>query len=286
MKLLSLDTCSLYGSLALTDGERLVAELTTLGALNRNEQLFPLLEQLLSLVGWTFQSLDGFVVSRGPGAFTGLRIGIATVQGLSLATGKPAWGMNSLLAHAWGLPHTRLPICPVMDARKQEVYTALYQWQDGKLHTLLPTQVVSADVFARHIASPVMLVGDGAELMAQAIERRRAETGAAGLSPETPAGIRLAGSAGNLRASAMATWAWELIRTGQESLLEPATPLYLRASEAELKLGPTVPVVPLSALEQPEKATLSSADETSAAPAPQPEPHPGSAEAASQGKSS
>lgn len=240
MKLLALDTCSLYGSLALVEGRQVLAELTTLGVLNRNEQLFPLLEQLLSLVGWSFEALDGFVVTRGPGSFTGLRVGIATIQGLALATGKPAWGLNSLEAMAWGLPGASLPICPVLDARKQEVYTALYQWQAGTLVTLAPAQVIQPEAFAVQLAGPVLLVGDGAELMQEALRAHPQATG-----------IRVHGTTRLIRASVMAEAVVSRLEGGQEALLEPPTPVYLRASEAELKLGPSGPVVSLASLEGP-----------------------------------
>jgi len=241
MKLLALDTCSLYGSLALVNGRQVMAELTTLGVLNRNEQLFPLLEQLLAVVGWGFETLDGFVVTRGPGSFTGLRVGIATIQGLALATGKPAWGLNSLEAMAWGLPGASVPVCPVLDARKQEVYTALYQWQGGALVTLAPAQVVRPEVFVRQLAGPVLLLGDGAGLMEEAL---RAQPQASG--------IRVQGTSALIRASVMADAVLTRLEAGQQALLEPPTPVYLRASEAELKLGPSGPVVPLASLEGPQ----------------------------------
>lgn len=245
MKLLALDTCSLYGSVALLDGETLVAELTTLGGLNRNEHLLPLLEHLLSTVGWTLNSLDAYAVVRGPGSFTGLRVGLATIQGLALATGKPAYGLSSLHAMARGLPHAAYPIVPVLDARKNEVYTGLYRWRLGELECLLPDQVITAKRFAELLVTsehvgPVIVMGDGAQVLLKELDHHSA------LQPLT-----VSGSAGLLRASSVGATVLALLRAGRLDALEPASPLYLRSSDADLKLGPAGPVQTLESLGAP-----------------------------------
>lgn len=115
MKVLALDTSGQLGSVALLDNGALVAEWLLRGILNRNESLLPLLDQLLTQVGWTLKDMDGFAGVRGPGSFTGVRIGLATLEGFGLATGKPVLGISGLEALALGLPAAAIPILTVLD---------------------------------------------------------------------------------------------------------------------------------------------------------------------------
>ncbi len=225
MKILALDTSSRYGSLALCEQGEVVAEYSTAGLLNQSEHLLPLLRRILSDVQWSLASLDAFAVVLGPGSFTGVRIGIATAQGLSLATGRPAIGISSLHALALGVPYSRYPICPALDARKGELYTALFRWEGGALETIIPEQVSSPSGIADQLEGAVVVVGDGASILTTALGGR------SGVQV-----FRAPGSSSICRASIVAAWAEQQLLTGSVTGLEPLFPLYLRAPEAELKL--------------------------------------------------
>ncbi len=159
---LCIETASARAGIALTRNGQLVAE--TLqdapGGL-QNRLLLPLLKQLLSNSSLSIADVDLFACAAGPGSFTGIRTGIAAVQGLALACNKPCVAVSSLAMLAMNLPHIGLSVCPMLDARKNEIYTALYRV------TNVPEAVVSDCVtapadFLRHLTSPTVFLGDGA----------------------------------------------------------------------------------------------------------------------------
>ena len=126
MRLLAVDTSTLTGAVALLEDDTLVAESRLNVALTHGERLLPAIDGILAAAGWSLAELDALAVAVGPGSFTGLRIGVSTVKGLAFATGKPTVPVSTLEALAWSLPLAAHPVCPVLDARKGEVYTALF----------------------------------------------------------------------------------------------------------------------------------------------------------------
>ena len=100
-------------------------------------RLMPAIDRVLYDARMTIPEVEGLAVSIGPGSFTGLRIGLSTVKGLALATGKPVVGVPTLHALAWSLPYCRYPVCSILDARKQEVYCALFEYQGSNLVCLM-----------------------------------------------------------------------------------------------------------------------------------------------------
>src|SRR4030095_16768186 len=129
MRILALESATLAGGAALLDGAIVVGEGRTNIALTHSERLMVAVDRLLADAGWTVTDLEGIAVSVGPGSFTGLRVGIATAKGLAVALGLPVAPVPTLDALAATLPFAAVPVCPLLDARKGEVYCSLYRWQ-------------------------------------------------------------------------------------------------------------------------------------------------------------
>ena len=128
MRLLALETATLAGGAALLDDGRLVGESRLNIALTHSERLMAVVDRLLQDCGWEISSLRGLAVSIGPGSFTGLRVGAATAKGLALALDLPIAPVPTLDALAATLPFADAPVCPLLDARKGEIYCSLYRW--------------------------------------------------------------------------------------------------------------------------------------------------------------
>ena len=168
MRLLAVDTSTLTGALALLDDETIVAESRLNVAITHGERLLAAIDALLVSARWSLAEVDALAVAVGPGSFTGLRIGVSTVKGLAFATGKPVVAVSTLEALAWSLPFAAPPVCPVLDARKGEVYTALFVTSGGRVERLWPDRAISPRVLAEELAreerlrgGPVVFVGDG-----------------------------------------------------------------------------------------------------------------------------
>lgn len=122
-------------------------------------------EDLLNNLELTSGDIDAFAVAIGPGSFTGIRIGVATVKGMAFALDKPCYGVSSLEAMAWQAYHMEGLICPVMDARRNQVYNALFRMEDGKIVRLTEDRAISLEnLFDEIRGKQLLLVGDGAEL--------------------------------------------------------------------------------------------------------------------------
>ena len=168
MKILALDSTATTASVALCEDSALIA-LTTLNAgLTHSEALLPLVEQLLTRAHLTPADIDIFAAAQGPGSFTGVRIGAATIKGLAFGRGKPCIGVSTLEALAHNLACCDGIICPVMNARRDQVYNALFRAQDGAITRLCEDRAISvSDLGAqlREYSDPVYVCGDGASLM-------------------------------------------------------------------------------------------------------------------------
>jgi tRNA threonylcarbamoyladenosine biosynthesis protein TsaB len=217
MRVLAVETSTLSGGAALLDGERVVGEYTLDVRVTHSERLMAAIDQLLSDAGWTARDLDGIAVTVGPGSFTGLRVGLSTVKGLALALAIPVAAVPTLDAMAAMLPYAALPVCPVLDARKREVYASLYRWDGLGMRRQWDYLALSPDELARRLDEPVIVVGDGAEAIASAFARR-VEPPRRGPAPA------VVGALGRARLARAETVA-----------VADLVPIYLRPSEAELK---------------------------------------------------
>lgn len=222
MNLLTIDTSTNACSVALTRGERLVAEHTVNLAKPLTSRLLEIVDAVLGGAGMTVYDLDGFGVALGPGSFTGLRIGVATVKGLALTTGKPVAGFSSLAMLAMNLPWAACPVCPMFDARKKEVYTALYDCRRLP-QVLLPDCVAPPADFLPVITGPTIFVGEGALAYRDLIVARLGEN-ARFAPPFTH----------QPRASMGALLARESLARGGCIPISSLVPVYIRPSEAEL----------------------------------------------------
>ena len=160
MLILALDSSAVAGSVALCDNERLLCEYTVNLGNTHSETLLPMVESILKLSGYSTDDIDIFACSEGPGSFTGIRIGAATVKGLAFSTGKPCIGVSTLEALAHNLIGFDGVICPVMNARRGQVYNAVF---DKELNRLTEDRAISAAELARELSAHerVYLCGDG-----------------------------------------------------------------------------------------------------------------------------
>lgn len=225
MRILAVDTSTFSGSIALLEGVRVVAERTVQAREPYNRRLLRSIDCCLQEVEWSLERIDGFAAGNGPGSFTGLRIGLTTLKTLAWATGKPFAGISSLAALAAPLAFSTLPVCPLIDARKQEVYFALYR-PDGKdgLTLQTPYHVAAPERIVARIEGPTIFCGDGWLLYREFFLR---ELG--GWALEAPAPFHI------VRASFIGDLARKRFQERQAD--DPATsiPLYVRPSEAEIQ---------------------------------------------------
>jgi len=169
MKILSIDTSSATCTVGLVNGGEVVAESVDDSGQTHARHIMTMLDDTLNLAGLGLEDLDGFGVITGPGTFTGLRIGISTVQGMAYALSKPVAGITSLDALATQA-ETDLPyICPMVDARRQEVYYGFYALLDQGLEQTAPHQVASPAALLEQIQDPCYFLGTGARMYRQYI---------------------------------------------------------------------------------------------------------------------
>jgi tRNA threonylcarbamoyladenosine biosynthesis protein TsaB len=207
---------------ALTIGDRLAAE--TIISLERTHasRLLQAVETLLSAAGLDLKGIDGFAAAIGPGSFTGLRIGVATVKGLALATGKPVCGFSSLAMLAMNMSGASYPVCPMFDARKKEVYAALYDCR-GLPVPIIEDCVVAPGEILERLDETTIFVGEGAMAYRDQIADRMGEK-----AIFAPFPLNLP------RASCGAVLAGIAFAEGKGIPPSALLPRYIRPSEAEL----------------------------------------------------
>jgi len=178
---------------------------------------------MLDETGLTLAQLDGIAFGSGPGSFTGLRVGIATIKGLALALGLPVAAVPTLDALAATLPFADAPVCALLDARKGEVYCSLYRWREGEMAREWDYLALTPEAVAARLTAPVIVLGDG-------VPACRAQLARLG------AGVREAPPARRLPSPALvAQLGHAVLAAGGGLAAEAVTPFYLRPSEAELK---------------------------------------------------
>ncbi len=227
MKILCLEGTAKAASVALLSDERTLGEiLLREGGRSHTEVFIPLIHTLLDSCGVSLEEIGLFACTNGPGSFTGVRIGVSTVKGLAFGREVPCAAVSSLEALAENLSPLDGLLCPLMDARRNQVYNALFEIRDGVLCRLTPDRALSIEALCEQIKQtypdrPLRLVGDGANVALPAF----LEAGLTVLA--TPDGIALQSAA------AVGRCALRQFKAGRlESDLELA-PLYLRMPQAE-----------------------------------------------------
>ena len=161
MIILGLDASTPKGSVALLDSQCIIAECISSSIFA--DQFLVMADEVLEKIEGGLERVDGFCVTTGPGSFTGLRVGVSLIKGLVLATDKPFWGINTLEAYANLVKPASQPICPVLDARKKEVYTARFKYTGEHLSRVTPDQAVSPQELCELITEPTIFLGGGLE---------------------------------------------------------------------------------------------------------------------------
>jgi tRNA threonylcarbamoyladenosine biosynthesis protein TsaB len=162
MKILAVDTATKTCSVAITDSNDILAELTVNHLKTHTAFLMKMIQFVLNAADLLVDHIDGLAVTIGPGSFTGLRIGLSSIKGISAATGKPVVGVSSLETLAHTIPITSKCICPMIDARKGQVYCARFRHQNGLLINELPVRSIKPIHVIESISEPCIFIGDGA----------------------------------------------------------------------------------------------------------------------------
>lgn len=215
----------MLGSAAILDEEEgLISEIRVNIKVAHAERLMPSIEHLLKASRISIKDIDAFAVSIGPGSFTGLRIGLSTAKGFCYAAGKPIIPVPTLDAFARALAFCSHLICPMLDARKNEVYTGLYKWEDGECIKIIPETPINPQEFLKEIKVPTVFMGEGARLYKRLIEDTlRTKAFFAPSSRMAPT------------ASTVAEIAIKKLKEALTTDIVSLTPFYIRRSEAELK---------------------------------------------------
>ncbi len=223
MCILGIETSTKTGSVAVVSEQGVIAQYSLNIEVTHSERLMSTVDRVLKDTGLSMDRFDAFAVAIGPGSFTGLRIGLSTVKGLALATGKPVAAVPTLRALAWNIPHTAHPVCPMLDARKNEVYAALYTFEGPALTQTMPEAVIPLAQLAGFIKDRTVFTGEASHHYRGELERLLGDRALfAPLSAILPS------------AASVAEIGLEMIRGGRQSDPDSLTPLYIRRPEAEV----------------------------------------------------
>lgn len=224
MKILAFESSAKAASVALTEGGVVLGESFLNNGKTHSATLMPMAERLLADCGVTAKDLDVVAVAMGPGSFTGVRIGVAAAKGLAWAAEKPCCGVSTLEAMAHQMLQNRGIICPVMDARRQQVYNALFSSDGTALKRLTADRAISLEELKKELENEeklIFLVGDGSKLCYNT------------LKPNLPGLVFPPSHLEFQRACGVAAAAYPLCLQGKTTSPDALTPNYLRLSQAE-----------------------------------------------------
>ncbi|MGN0382820.1 MAG: tRNA (adenosine(37)-N6)-threonylcarbamoyltransferase complex dimerization subunit type 1 TsaB [Eubacterium sp.] len=225
MRILAIDSSSLVASAAVTDDDILIAEYTVNFKKTHSQTLLPMIDELTKIINLDMNTIDAVAVAGGPGSFTGLRIGSATAKGFGLALNKPIINVPTLEAMAYNIYDTNKIICPIMDARRNQVYTGLYTFIDGKFTVINQQMAISVEELVSILNNKhesVIFVGDGIPVYRDILtDKLQVE------SLFAPSHLN------RQRAGAVAALASDYYKHGRFETAAEHIPQYLRQSQAE-----------------------------------------------------
>lgn len=230
MIVLGIESSTPTASVALASPEGLLGEMTLNIGLTHSEQLLPLIDDLIKQTRISISQVEGIAVASGPGSFTGLRIGMATAKGLAQGSDIPLVSVPTLTALAYaGASGSQGLVSPVMNARREEVYTALFRYKNDQEEQLAPFQAVAAKEWVETLKEydePILFAGDGVlpyrEVWKESLQEKAL----------LPSAVFL-----TARASAVAWLGRDKLQKGHHDDLYTLKPLYLRPAEAQVKLA-------------------------------------------------
>lgn len=230
MKLLALDSSGLVASAAVLEDEVLLAEYTVNYKKTHSQTLLPMLDEIARMIELDLSEVDAVAVAAGPGSFTGLRIGSATAKGLGLALGKPVIEVPTLAAMAYGLFGAAGLVCPVMDARRSQVYSGIYRFEQQRLITVRDQEPKAVSELCAELAAlpeeltrtGILFLGDGVPVYRELIDEQLALPHA-----YAPA------HANRQRAASVGALGEVYYAEGRFVKAEEHVPIYLRRSQAE-----------------------------------------------------
>lgn len=232
MKIIAMDSSGLVASVAVVEDDRLIGEYNVQYKKTHSQTLLPMLDELKRMIELDLSTVDAIALAAGPGSFTGLRIGSATAKGLGLALDIPLIEIPTLDGLACNLYGSDKLICPIMDARRNQVYTGIYEFieKEGKpvsyaLKELLPQCAISIEEIAQKCNSfgrEVIFLGDGVPVFAEKLENLM----------EVPYGFAPA-HMNRQRAGAFGFLALSYLQEGKVVSAKDHAPEYLRLSQAE-----------------------------------------------------
>lgn len=225
MKILGIDASGLSASVAILEDEKLVAEYSINNKLTHSHTLMPMIDEICKMVNLDLATIDAIGVTSGPGSFTGLRISAGTAKGMALGLDIPIVGIPTLDAIAHNIPYTDHIICPIMDARRNHLYTALYKWENDLLNKLTDYMVIPVYEVINMVAKrdeKAIFMGDGTDVYREEIIAALGEK-----AYFAPPSLKLQ------RASTVALLAMEKAKQGDTISHMDFEPTYLRPSQAE-----------------------------------------------------
>lgn len=226
MKVLAVETATSWQSVAILDESRVLARHDQEAAGSHAKLLLPTIDRLLGETGLSLRQLDGLVVSIGPGSFTGLRVGLATLIGFRTISRLPLAVVPTLEGMAWNFRDASTVLCPILNSRRGELYWALFRWSsDGRLERVMPEQVGTAAKLGSSLTGSALVFGEGWTVEASAIRASMPPSATIAEAPETamkPSAVSI-GLAGI-----------ERLRRGEYAGIG-ISPFYVQRTAAELK---------------------------------------------------
>ena len=225
MKILGLDSSGIVASVAIVEDDVLIAEYTVNYKKTHSQTLLPMLDEIAKMTELDLNSIDAIVVAAGPGSFTGLRIGSATAKGLGLALKKPLIAIPTVEGLAYNLYDISGLICPIMDARRKQVYTGIYRFTDHQLKVVEDQMAVPMETVIEKLnqyGEAVTFLGDGVPVFHELIAEKMTVP-----YSFAPAHVN------KQRAAAVAALGEIYYRQGKTETAMEHVPDYLRVSQAE-----------------------------------------------------